>query len=307
MSASVLHVGSVVKLDDVVVTDVLRQMAPQNSASNRDTANQAIASAASLKSAAPTFGFASRQIAKILDKMDGGNPFADIDAWSAAYIQYVAKRAQGGILASGNHRSYSADKGLICVKQISCQYQGDAEAEVMLYPISTTGIAAPFTIADNASLPTIPTTDQRFTLGPVTLGNEALAGVTAITLDLGIQEVHRGADSDIFPTHASVQQYLPTLRIEGLTQEWLSSGVVPVTGLACTQANTTVYLRKRAAGGVYVADGTAEHIKFNMAGLLRVETADNSGNEDAPITLVLEAVWDGTNNLVVWDTTSAIA
>jgi hypothetical protein len=112
------------------------------------------------------------------------------------------------------------------------------------------------------SLPAGITDAERFTLGPTTLESEALTGITNFNLDFGITARSEGADSDIWDTIVTIEQILGVLTLRGKDPSWFGAGVIPLAGLAVTHANTAVYLRKRAAGGSFVADLTAEHIKF---------------------------------------------
>lgn len=304
-----LHSGHMVNLDTTVVSDVVRTKFQLGSRSNRDPANLARATYAALVESRAMLGFSSRQLARVIDKFTTGQPWASVAAWNTnGYQQFAAKRSVGGIYSgSSDHRRLSIAAGLFAARQISCQHLGDAEIDCDVMGISSTGLTSPIVIADNVALPTFdPANDERFTLGPIEVGGIALEGVTDITIDFGITEDWRSTDSKPFPTDASVQSYLPTIRINGLTQAWLGASGFTALGAEAEQADTEIYFRKRAHGGVFVADETEEHIKIAAAGLVRVEGGDTSGNEDAPISLVIDVVHDGTNVELAIDTTAAL-
>jgi hypothetical protein len=298
-----------VKLDDVVISDVTAQKVMMGIETNRDPANLATATYASVKKAQPMFGFTSRQVAAVLDKGVSANPYQNLASWTSGYTQYMAERVTGGVYASGStHRSFAVPAGMMICRNVSCGQEEDAVIQADILPISSNGTTLPFTIADNAALPTFdPDDDQRFTIGPWTVGNVALTGITRVSVDFGITEQWVAGDGFPIPTRCSIRQYLPTIRIEGFTAGWLAAAVIPALGVAGTQANTFGWFRKRAKGSTFVAAATAEHIKFSMACFAHIENTDSSGNEDAPATLVLEGIDDGTNAVVTIDTTSAIS
>ena len=85
------------------------------------------------------------------------------------------------------------------------------------------------------------------------------------------------------------------------------SAKIPLTGLKVTHANTAFYLRKRAIGSTFVANGTAQHIKFTAEGLATIDNAMQvSGDEPSSTTLTMPLHYDGTNAPLVIDTASAI-
>jgi hypothetical protein len=128
-----------------------------------------------------------------------------------------------------------------------------------------------------------------------------------VTIDTGITVDHRSTDSSPIPTFAAIQEYAPRITIEGLTQAWWSGSGLGDFGTLGTQLNTVGFFRKRKRGEVFVDDETAEHVSVAAECLVHVQGGDASGNEDAPITLVLEVLDDGTNELLTIDTTAAIA
>lgn len=300
-----LHSGHLVALDTTVVGEVQSLRHNQNNRTNRSTGTLATARFASIVEQKPALGFTSLELARVLGKGDSGKPWAKIDAWNNGYKQYLASKAAGALYTSGSaHRSLSVAKGLMVVRRISADHLGDAEIDVEVLANSADGTARAVVQADNAALPTRPT-PERFTLGPCSVAGIDLPGMTRLTVDTGIQVDHRSTDSLPIPTFAGIQQYLPTITIEGLTQAWWGgSGLADYA--AGTQVNTVLYFRKRTRGGMFVDDEDAEHISIAADVLVHVQGGDVSGTEDAPITLVLEVLDDGTNDVLTIDTTAAI-
>jgi hypothetical protein len=227
----------------------------------------------------------------------------------AGAILYLQKREEGGTRASGSvHRKYQAASGIVVPRRLRCGHQQDATLEIEIVPIYD-GTNAPIVVTDNVALPTqVPALDEgRWTMGPVTLGNIPLPGKQAIELDFGIELDIEAADSDLYPTHVSVRSIHPVLTLQGITPAWVAaSGAIPMTGQAAGHANSTVYLRKRANGGTFVAAATEEHIKFTVCGLVAPDELFRVGRGAATSGLRIPLYHDGTNAPAIIDTTAAL-
>lgn len=224
---------------------------------------------------------------------------------------YAYAHAEGGTRASGsNHRKYNVKQGIIVPQRITCDHQGDAVIE---YRLLTTwdGTNNPVVITDSSAVPTNGVDSARFTIGKCTLANLTINHITSFELDFGHVIETEGADSDKWDTFVSIRETKPVLRLRGRDIEWLDASVYPLEGAVATQANTSFYLRKRSAStsSGFVADATQEHIKFNAAGLAHVTTifdAETEGNPPAEVAVEMPMRYDGTNAIIVVDTTSAI-
>lgn len=220
---------------------------------------------------------------------------------------YAYKHADGGARASGaSHRKYNFKKGLIVPQRITCEHKGDAVISYAVHP-TWDGTNDPVVITDSSAVPTAPADDERFTLGPTTIGSVSITGVKSWELDFGINAVPDGADSDIWNTFVSIEDVIGVLTLKGVNVEWLKSTNIPLTGKAATHANTSTYLRKRlqtSAG--YVANGTAEHIKVTGAGLCWVEDIMAGRKGGAECSLKMAVVYDGTNLPFVVNSAAAI-
>ncbi len=220
---------------------------------------------------------------------------------------YQQKIAEGGIRMSGaNHDTHNFKEGLLYPTSMECSHQQDL---LLDYDLCTTydGTNNPVVIATNTSLPTPPADAERFTLGPITLGGIVFAQHTGVSVNFGINAQSEGAESEIWDTFCWIETGQPTLTIRGVDKKWFDAAAVPLTGLALTHANTKVYFRKRAAGGTFVADGTAEHIKLTLCGLATIETAwDASGSGKGTVAIKLDTNYDGTNLPIVINPASAI-
>lgn len=254
----------------------------------------------------PTADFASVCLAQCLAQI--GLAGLSIATLTNGLKLYAYKHTDGGGRSSGStHRLYTIKKGLIVPRRLTCDHRGDA---LLTYDVLMTwdGTNDPFIVTDTSAVPTAPTDAERFTIGGITIGAIAIPQVRSFELDFGINAVTEGADSDIFDTFVSIVDVKPVITLRGVDVEWLKSTNIPLAGKAATQANTTIYLRKRlqtSAG--YVANGTAEHIKLNSAGLAWIDDVFKSGKGSTECSLKLAAIYDGTNAPVVINTASAIA
>lgn len=225
-----------------------------------------------------------------------------VDIYAYAHVHGAGR---GGVSL---HRKYTIADGMVIPAKISCDHRGDA---LMTCNILSTwdGTNAPVIETDLVTVATQGGDDERFTIGEVVLGSVTIADIRSFELDFGITANTEGADSDIYDTHVSISECRPVLTLRGIDVEWLKSTNIPLVGKVATHATTTVYLRKRlqtAAG--YVADGTAEHIKYTIDGLMWVEDIISvRGAGPAECSLKLAARFDGTNAPLVLDTASAIA
>jgi hypothetical protein len=218
------------------------------------------------------------------------------------------KHAEGGGRASGSaHRKYAFNEGLLVPRRISCDHQQDAVLAVDGL-ITYDGTNEPIAITDSSAVPSGVTDNERFTIGPITIGGVTIPQVKSFEVDFGLQAETEGADSDRWDTFASIVQATPMITLRGINIEWLKSNAVPLTGLVVTHANTSLYLRKRSTGSSgFVANATTQHIKITCDGLAYVEDAFTAeGDRPAETSIMIPCRYDGTNAPLVINTAIAI-
>lgn len=219
---------------------------------------------------------------------------------------YAQKVAEGGTRTSGaTHDSWNIKEGYAYPSGVTCEHQGDARLAYDLLP-TWDGTNDPIVIAKDVALPTPITDALRYSIGPLTLGGIVFDQVRRVTINTGIAAQTEGADSDIWDGFSWVQSILPSIRIDGVKKRWLDSTGIPLGGLLCTHANSSLILRKRALGGTFVANGTAEHVKFTFNGLAVVPNVfEADGNAPGTVSIEIPLRYDGTNNPLVVNTASA--
>lgn len=250
----------------------------------------------------------SFSIATILDTI-ALTGLAINSATNPGVVAYLQKFDKNGFAASSNHRSFTFRKGVVVPKTLSVQHRQDAKLTFDVVPIYD-GTNAAVVVADNDSLPSITVAAARWTLGPITIGNDVLTEYTGLEIDFGNTVETGSSESDQDETHVAVRTHEPKITITGIDPLWFSSTVVGMGGSVVSQSTDAIYLRKRAQDNVgFVADATAEHIKFTPAGLGAVNQAFRAqaqriGETTIEIRLAIDA--SGNAALAV-DTTAAIA
>ncbi len=248
----------------------------------------------SLTGQAPGAQFSTYHLATAINAISLGLSIGSLATGLKLWLQ---KHVEGGGRAgAASHRSHLATEGIIAPETLSVQH-GPNQHATMAYKVVTTydGSNDPWQLADSQTMPTAEADDERFTLGPMQIGNKSLTQFRQLDIAFNVNVVTEGGDGDIWPTFASIESVMPVLTFKGIDPEWWKSSNIPMTGLACTHANTILYLRKRAYGGTFVANGVAEHIKLTAAGLAHVDGFDATGSGAAECSLVLPCRYDGSN------------
>ncbi len=204
---------------------------------------------------------------------------------------YAIKLLDGGTRTSGSvHRLYTINKGIFYPVSTRASHQGPLE-HTMGIAMVYDGTNAPFVESDTAAAQTTVTDNVEFTLGPISIGGVAHTQVRDVNFDWGVGVETFGGDSDIYDTMGCITTVSPKATIRGVSIDWVKAAGIPLTGKACTSANTKIYFRKRADGGSFVANETAQHISVVIDGLCYITDAGSFGSSNAPgeCSLVIEA------------------
>jgi len=230
----------------------------------------------------------------------------DITTLTGRLKLYIQKMATAGARASGSvHRRFTINQGVILPRSISCRHQQDAmiQAEAIA---TYDGTNNPIVEADTVAVPT-GLSEQRYSLGPVTIGSVTIDGHRSVDIDLGLDVVREGAVSEIWDKEVSIRTIAPKIRISGVDYEWLKSSNIPFTGKAAAHADTKIYFRKKKDASSFETDVTAAHVKLTTAGLCYiVDPFKGDGNAPGEITLALDTKYDGTNAPIIVSTAIAV-
>jgi hypothetical protein len=262
----------------------------------------------SLATQKPKMEFTSYAVDDIIDAM-GGLAWLDIDTLAAGLIAYGQYFATATVRAgAGTHRKFTMTEGIVHLGRLSCNFDGCASV-TLVAQAQYDGSNDPIQVADSQNLPAaFADDDKRFAFSTVTVAGTAISGIKSIELDFGIELVVEMSDSDTWPTFVAIKTMAPKLTITTVDTEAVLAAGLSDTGAACTHANTGFFLRKRANNGLFVADGTAEHIEITMAGMAVAEQVfDASGTDPNEVKITIEGMYDGTNVPVMLNTATAIA
>lgn len=250
-------------------------------------------------------GFSTTSIAAALAACGGTG--ASLAGMTGGLALYAQKHADGATRATGAvHKKFTMVKGILAPQRLTVDHRGDASLEYAAV-VAWDGTNDPVQITDNASLPDAVADEGRWTLGPTAIGGKTLDGKRQFTIDFGIEVVAESADSEVWDRIVSIRTIQSMLTLRGVDVDWFKSTNIPLTGLACTHANTAIYLRKRASASTFVADGTAAHCKFNVAGMAHVQRIEASGKAPAECAISIPVYWDGTNANIAMDLAAAIS
>ena len=261
----------------------------------------------SIVSQEPSAHFRTAQIATAMGAV--GFLGANIGSLAGKLVLYAQAHAAGSTRASGaSHRKYTINAGLLYPQGISITDSAGHAALTYIAAATYDGANEPVIPTDSVSLPAGLTDAERFAIGPVTIGGVTISHIRSLEIDFGLTVEVQRADSDIWPTFVSIVRVAPMIRLTGIDVELFKSTNIPLTGKAATHANTAIYLRKRAAGSTYVANGTAQHLKFTAAGLAYVtDLIDATDESPAMCNLEMPLVYDGSNYPILVTIGSAIS
>lgn len=229
-------------------------------------------------------------------------------ATNPGVVVYYQKFDDMGFAVSGsNHLSKTYANGVLVPKSITCDHQGDAKLTFELVVIGD-GTNAPVILATTAALPTITQVPNRWTLGPVKLGNLAFSEYAQFELDFGNNVQTRGVASNLDATHIEQKTHEPKFTLSGINPLWFGSSFVPIGGLVVANSTDSIYLRKRTqTAASWVADITAEHFKFTLAGLAGVGKIGGQAQRASESSIEVNLVKDASGNApLVMSTASAI-
>lgn len=138
-----------------------------------------------------------------------------------------------------------------------------------------------------------------YALGPAKIGGVAVNGLTGVSIKPGIGLLTPGYNGSVFIDACYINERDPQITLTFESQKAVHDfGAM----FAAIGSSAIVYLRKRAAGGTYVANGTAQHIAFTLTGGLST-TPSISGqgrqNSSKQITLYGHTLASSSSSTIV--------
>lgn len=308
MAITKAYALSVVTLDAAVFNGITAGNIPTGTeVRGQPTSGEALARFASIVAQAPKLLFSTLNIAAALDIVGVmGHIVGAVDQVPNLLSAYYQQFAPGASrMATSVNQRCDITAGIIVPRTLSVSGNGDATLSYEAFAIFD-GTNIPLIVTPDVALPAVADA-ERFAIGPVTLESIPIPQVTGIDIDFGLSVIALTDGGEIYPTMACIQTVAPKITIKGIDPDWLADAVIPLLGLPITQANTTIFLRKRLFGQTFVLDETAEHVSFTAGGIAHIEEAvGGSGQDPATCSLVVTPIWDGTNDVIVVDTSVAI-
>ncbi len=212
---------------------------------------------------APSADITSTDIKAVLDLTGATGMPIDEDH---LVTMYNMRRLNGAAQAdddSGLHQSALFSQGIMIPRTLSADHQGTAKITLSILAIKA-GEVDPIVYTHNANLPAgvKPGVSDLYTMGPIKLNTTLLDGSKTVSIDFGITAEPDSSDGDIYPSFVSIGKVQPT--ITATTQHIDLAGTLTMAGKYYVASHVICYLRKRAEGGTYVADITAQHIKITL-------------------------------------------
>ncbi len=304
MSVDTRHRGGIVEFNTTVLGGITAQTLPTGSEVRAEaTSGDVYTKFLSLVNQAPNFTFETMNVAAALAL--AGLEGASIDSMAGGFSMYAQQDLQGGTRVAGStHRKYNMTAGILVPDTLNVDQDGDASITYAGTPTND-GAADIITVTENQALPAN-VDAERFAIGPATIGSVAIPGIKNISVAFGVNAVAESADGDINPTFVSIGITNSIVTFRGVNSAWFSASIVPLIGKAGLVANTNFYLRKRALGGTFVTDITAEHIKVTSNSLTVVEEIFDASNGPGETSLQLTPYEISPALPLVIDTASAI-
>lgn len=232
-----------------------------------------------LVSGAPVGRFTTNGFKTLMDECGLTGMLIDADVTHPGVVMYFQKMAQGGTreAADGSlHISVTVANGLMVLRSVSLPHQGTGTVSGEIIARKS-GATDPLTFDEAADLDdgVYPATDVVHTLGPVDFNGTTIDGLQNAEIDFGIALETAAADSDVYPTFVGIRKIQPSITLSGVHADVLAT--LTEHGVYYIAEQITLYAKKRDEGGTFVADGTAEHIKFTL-GKSRVDWEGITGD-----------------------------
>lgn len=291
------HSFKLVGASSVILGSITSMAAPQgNDISSEPTAGSPFPRWTGLRSKRPMFSLTTRNVQAMLSLVGSTSLAIKSGGTYTALELYYAKLDDCGRIASGSvHRKIAFDLGCLVPRVLSCSAGQDAELSLEFMGLSSDGVTSPMSIAGSQALPTLPS-DERFTIGPMTLESIDITRLQQVSLDFGNTITSHQLDTAIYPTHVSVDSQVARLSFTGMGVDDFDDNI-PEGGLEITHANTEVWFRQRKSGtDALEADTASKHLLLTVDGLGVIDEAFSAtANSPGTISGSVVCEYDGTN------------
>ena len=260
-----------------------------------------------LRGQKPTIQFQTNAISATLATT--GSVGADIDT-ANPFVATYAKMNNGTPVAADEHRTYTANRGLLIPRRLTAAHQQSAQLDVEALIYAEDPAVAPLVIADNAALPVIARDDVHHTLAKASV--TAADGTTAVnfgcttnlTVEFNNNAQTRGCNSNIWDSHVEQPGVQPVITLTGLDYDFFSDTNIPFEGTGQVRATCVIFLRRYSLGGVgFFPDADTEHVRLDIEGMATVLNHTGQGTSTAELSLQITGTLDASGNAPIGITT----
>lgn len=217
-------------------------------------------------------------------------------------VWWAVVRGAAAKSGSSVHTKFTAATAFVAPGAITCEHAGNAAMSAIVTPYKSDG-TNPIAVATNQALSdtTGNGATKLFTLGSLEVNGTTIGGLTSFSMEFGVSTSSVMNDSAIHPKEVVCESASPVLRFSTTDIETAAN----LVGAGVALSSLTFYLRKRSGAG-FVADGTAEHIKFEAENGVVVPDG-MSGDRMRVFSFRVEPYKSGSTDPVTITASSAIS
>ena len=195
--------------------------------------------------------------------------------------------------------SATENGGMIYFQNLNTDHRGDAQYSFQILP-QFDGTNNPIVFTNNVALPVGPIdTQNRFTLGPLSVGGFDVIGKKSVNIEGGISVDRDAADSEIYDEFFTIEQAGNKMTVSGILDNWLDTAAeIGLNGRNAIHTDSRFVLRKRLNGDPsgFHPPASTEHIVITVNGKAVANTiAEHSDTAKATQGFDIYGFHDGTN------------
>lgn len=246
--------------------------------------------------ASPDNRFSTSQVKAILDFCTDYGIARDISGLGNVDVEYKAGINNGVRTpdASLAHiRARGTANTLVCWESFTARQGQIVELRCRLVHVYNVASGVdPLVFTNAVALTNVSAINYLFSLGLTKINGTGLTGVEEVTWNNNIEYEEVASDGDPFLSYCGIKRFRPTISINSLDLSLISTFGTRGTALSAL----SVFLRKRLASGINVADATAQHIGLTATvGTVKARQVNSGGRTVANVTIDLAASAQNTS------------
>jgi hypothetical protein len=212
-------------------------------------------------------------------------------------------------IGASKHLKIAISDGYLYPISLTAQTGEPAVLSFGLICLSDDGVTNPLTISANQTMPATGVTTEHYMLADVSI-NGTTYETGSVSVDFGLDVKVRHQDGyqwaqKVASGGIEVVARTPTITFDSPECDLLST--LGSTGAAQGATDSLIRFRKCNANGSRVADATEEHVTIAIDDGRIMPTSTDAGDGGmGSHQVTIQPVWDGTNAILVIDTTAAL-